>query len=83
MSSIWGYSAMANTLERRGDFLTSEHIAHALRLASQYGYDRARRHMEQSGVSDELARHMLLIRYDRRGASGGNRAHAARHDTAP
>ena len=57
---------MSNRDERRRDLLTSQKITHALRLATEFGYDRARRHMEEAGIPRELATHMLLIRYDRR-----------------
>lgn len=82
MAPVGGNEAMANTVDRRRDFLTSRQITRALSLASEYGYDQARNHMKQSGIPDELADHILLIRYDRRCANVNNPAQAAPHDPA-
>jgi len=60
---------MEDIQERRRDHVTSHKIIQALRLASEFGYERARRHMEQARVPEELATHMLLIRYDRRAST--------------
>jgi len=57
---------MSHHPERRRDLVTSQQITQALRLAAEYGYDRARRHMEQAGIPNELMTQLLLTRYDRR-----------------
>ena len=59
---------MSHHPERRRDLVTSRRITHALRLASEYGYARARHYMEEAGVPNDLATQLLLTRYDRRSA---------------
>lgn len=57
---------MARESDFRTDQNTAEHIAEALQLQAQYGFDVARRRLEQQGIDTELALRVLAVRYDRR-----------------
>lgn len=57
---------MQNKSDLRQDLSTAEHIAHALTLQSQLGFEHALYYLEKVGIDPELARHLLAIRFDRR-----------------
>ena len=57
---------MARENDVRTDPDTAEHIAAALKLQTEYGFDVARRHLLSLGIESQLALRMLAIRYDRR-----------------
>lgn len=60
---------MTSRTELRNDRNTAAHIARALKLQQQCGYDYARAHLHSVGVADDLARRLLAIRFDRRQAT--------------
>ncbi len=60
---------MTSRTELRNDRNTAAHIARALKLQQQCGYDYARAHLHSVGVADDLARRLLAIRFDRRQAA--------------
>ncbi len=60
---------MTSRTELRNDRNTAAHIARALKLQQQCGYDYARSHLHSVGVPDDLARRLLAIRFDRRQAA--------------
>jgi hypothetical protein len=62
-------------IDLRIDEDTAAHIADALQLQLQYGYDHASAHLQSVGVNSQLAQRLLAIRYDRRGPQVA-RAHA-------
>lgn len=53
-------------IDLRNDDATAAHIAAALRLQKQFGYDYACAHLRSLGVPPQLAQQLLSIRYDRR-----------------
>ncbi len=55
-------------IDLRNDEATAAHIADALRLQTEYGYERACDHLRALGIQPQLAQRLLAIRYDRRGA---------------
>ncbi len=57
---------MARDSDVRTDRTTAQHIAQALKLQSQYGFDYARAHLLSIGVEAQLAARLLSIRYERR-----------------
>ncbi len=57
---------MARESDFRTDQNTAEHIAEALQLQAQYGFDYAKRHLHLLGIETQLALRMLAMRYDRR-----------------
>ena len=57
---------MARDSDFRSDHKTAGHIAQALHLQAQYGFDVARRHLQSMGIETEFAWRMLAIRHDRR-----------------
>lgn len=60
---------MTSRTELRNDRQTAAHIARALKLQQQCGYDYARSHLHSVGVPDDLARRLLAMRVDRRQAA--------------
>ena len=54
-------------IDLRIDDTTAGHIADALQLQVQYGYDHASDYLQKQGVNPQLAQRLLAIRYDRRG----------------
>lgn len=60
---------MTSRTELRNDGQTAAHIARALKLQQQCGYDYARSHLHSVGVPDDLARRLLSMRMDRRQAA--------------
>ena len=59
---------MARENDVRTDSNTADHIAEALGLQAQYGFDFARRYLLSLGVDAALADRLLAIRYERRAA---------------
>jgi hypothetical protein len=57
----------------RIDAVTARHLADALQIQAEFGYDRARSHLAQAGVEPKLSQHLLSIRYDRRGSKASSR----------
>ena len=57
---------MARESDYRTDRHTAEHIADALQLQAEYGFDVARRHLLARGIETQLALRLLAIRFDRR-----------------
>ena len=55
-------------IDLRIDDVTATHIADALRLQTEYGYQHACDHLRALGVQPQLAQRLLAIRYDRREA---------------
>ncbi len=53
-------------IELRSDDATAAHVAEALRLQTQFGYDYACEHLLSLGVPPQMAQRLLSIRYDRR-----------------
>lgn len=65
------YSAwMTADNDRRADREAANLIAEALRMQSAFGQEAARQLLERNGVSEEVAKWMLLARYDRRQRPG-------------
>lgn len=61
-------------IDLRIDDTTAGHIADALQLQVQYGYDHASDYLQKQGVNPQLAQRLLAIRYDRRGAQAATNA---------
>ena len=61
---------MTSGTDLRSDRQTAAHIARALKLQQQCGYEYACSHLRSLGVADDLARRLLAIRYDRRASKG-------------
>lgn len=60
---------MARDNDFRTDPDTAEHIAEALKMQSEFGFDIARRHLLSLGIESQLALRMLAIRFERRANS--------------
>lgn len=57
---------MTTDNDRRADSEAANLIAEALRMQSAFGQEAARQLLERNGVGEEVAKWMLLARYDRR-----------------
>ena len=53
-------------IDLRNDDATAAHIADALRLQTQYGFEYACAHLQLHNVPPQLAQRLLSIRYERR-----------------
>lgn len=57
---------MQNNPDLRQDASTAGHVAHALTIQSQFGFEHAFHYLKEAGIDSELARRLLAIRFDRR-----------------
>lgn len=60
---------MNRIVDLRFDDETARHVTQALQIQAECGYERARNHLEEAGVPEELALRVLSIRFDRRRTS--------------
>lgn len=60
---------MDTDIDLRTDAEKAKQISQAISLLTEFGYERARQHLAAAGVEDLLAQKILLLRFDRRGAT--------------
>lgn len=55
--------------ELRRDTRTADAVREAMLLLTEFGYDKARAHLEATGVETTLALQLLSLRFDRRAST--------------